>query len=379
MTTTPLLKIIRDEIYDRGPVTFCEFMGLALYHEKWGYYTRHASLGRQGDFYTSPHVTPLFGRMLARQLHEMWRVAGCPDQWVLVEYGPGEGLLCRDILTALRDDFNDFYRLISYRLLEISPLLASRQREQLAVFDPPADIEWIRDLGGLTSIPFTGCVFSNELVDAFPVHLVQQAAGRLKEFYVTTRGEELKLITGQPSSPKLDDYFRRQGITLEEGQMAEVNLEAERWLKAIASHLARGFILTIDYGSQARPMYAPARFDGTLRCFSGHQLKTSPLENIGQQDITASVNFTALELYGEGLNLKSLGLVSQSQFLTNLGIFEELRTEREFIYDPVQVKKTMAVKQLVMPGGMGDVFKVLIQYTGFDQPPRLSGIEPYPV
>lgn len=377
MSDNPLLEHIRDKISRTGPITFAEFMDLALYHEKWGYYTQYARLGRHGDFYTSAHVNPVFGRMLARQLHEMWVTAGKPEEWILVEYGPGEGLLTRDILVTLRDEYPEFYNLLRYRALETSDTLAARQKDLLSGSKlQKADIGWVKDITEVNPSPFRGCIFSNELIDAFPVHLVKQTPAGLSELYVTTGDGGLKFVTGKPSTEKIAGYFTLQGVTLEEGQTAEINLAAINWLKTVAEKLAAGFILTIDYGMRAEELYSPARFDGTLRCFSRHRLKTSPLENVGRQDITANVNFTALEMWGEKLGLNSLGMVSQSQFLINLGIFEELRADREFTYDPSRVKRTMAIKQLVMPEGMGSIFKVLIQYKGFDNPPRLSGMQP---
>jgi len=373
----PLLEYIKNIISCKGPITFAEFMDIALYHKQWGYYTQNVHLGRQGDFYTSPHVSPVFGRMLARQLHEMWTIAGEPKGWVLMECGPGEGILSRDILIALKEEFPAFFKSVDYRALETSETMAARQKELLKKSGlQSVHVSWVKNIEEISPNPFQGCVFSNELIDAFPVHLVKQTAAGLRELYITVHNGELSFVTGELSTTKIKEYFTSQGITLEQEQRAEVNLEAINWLHKVAKFIARGFVITIDYGMGAGELYSPARFDGTLRCFFRHRLITSPLENIGKQDITANVNFTALEKWGEKAGLVSLGTVSQSQFLINLGILEELRPEREFSYDPVRIKKTMAIKQLIMPEGMGRIFKVLIQYKGFDSPPKLSGIGP---
>ncbi len=375
MDNTSLLNHIKGKINTTGPMTFAGFMEIALYHEKWGYYTNNAVLGRHGDFYTSSHVSPIFGLMLARQLNEMWTEAGKPNKWELIEYGPGEGLLARDILMALQKEFPDLFTSLRYRAMETSPALAARQRD---LWKNPelhhANMSWIKNLDEVSPEPFHGCIFSNELVDAFPVHIVRQTRDGLKELYVMIKDDQLKLVTGEPSTHDLDHYFARQGITLAEGQTAEVNLNAFNWLMSVANHINKGFIIIIDYGALAEELYSQARFDGTLRCFHQHQLKTSPLKNIGQQDITASVNFTALQKWGIDAGLCNLGTISQSQFLINLGILDELKPKQEYSYDPALMKKTMAVKQLIMPEGMGQTFKVLIQSKGFKNPPTLSGM-----
>ncbi len=372
--TNELLNYIKNKILHAGPITFATFMEIALYHEQWGYYTENARLGRHGDFYTSPHVNPVFGKMLARQLHEMWVAAGQPGHWTVVEYGPGEGILARDILDSTRREFPQFYKLFRYRFLETSKSLAQRQKK---VFEKSehqdAGVKWIKDLNEINRGAFQGCILSNELIDSFPVHLVKQSREGLKELYVTLYKGELALEPGKPSTGELKDYFTRQKVELHAGQRAEVNLNAIKWLNHVVQFLSRGFILTIDYGTFAEELYAPARFDGTLRCFSRHRLKTSPLKDPGKQDITASVNFTALEKWGCDAGLSTLGIISQSQFLINLGILDELKTDHEFSYDRERMKKTMAVKQLIMPEGLGQTFKVLIQCKGFTHLPELSG------
>lgn len=354
-------------------------MELALYHPEEGYYTSGRCLiGREGDFYTAPDVSPLFGAMLARQMVEMWKVMGEPERFDLVEFGPGKGTLARDILTYIKAEHPRFFSALTYYGVEVSPSFAVQQQEILSrSFDSEnVKICWVKDLSLIGSESgITGCIFSNELIDAFPVHRVRKVAGKLKEIYVGLEEGGFMELPGPLSKPQLGTYFSELGAELEDGQTAEVNLNALDWLKKVAANLRRGFVLTIDYGLETRELYDPVRFDGTLRCFSKHCLTTDPYQRPGQQDITAHVNFSALIKWGENYGLLTAGLVPLARFLINLGLLETVEGQDDFQYNPEALKKTMAIKQLIMPHGMGSIFKVLIQYKGLTEPPVLTGLK----
>lgn len=368
--------IISAEIEDHGPITFERFMELALYHPQWGYYsTPVEKIGRGGDFYTAPTVSPLFGAMVARQLEEMWRLAECPETWTLVEFGPGTGKLAGDIMSELSANYPAFYRAVTYYLVEVGTGLRERQQQALSGHAAAAKFNWVPDLAGIDTAGFEGCVLANELVDAFPVHLVQQREGRLAELYVdrdSNRG--FRFVAGNPSTAKLEEYLAMQEVTLEEGQRAEINLRTADWLSETANHLRRGFILVIDYGTTTADLYGRHRFKGTLRSFHKHRLVDDPLLNPGVQDITAHVNFTALALQGRQAGLQPHGPVTQPQFLLNLGILDSLRGYDSFTFDPGMHKRAAAIKQLVLPGGMGDIFKVLVFSKGLEPAPPLTGL-----
>ncbi|MCG8401702.1 MAG: SAM-dependent methyltransferase [Firmicutes bacterium] len=372
---TKLAEILSAGIKQRGPATFNRFMEMALYHPQYGYYSSNRlKIGGRGDFYTAPTVSPLFGAMVARQLAEMWRLAGAPGYWTLVEYGPGTGKLAGDIMDAVLREHPALYRAVNYHLVEISPGLEEQQRRQLANHQTAVKFHWSQNLSDISPDGLDGCILANELVDAFPVHLVRQNRGALRELYVDTDGENsFHLVEGPLSTPELKEYFVMQNINLAEGQRAEVNLKAAAWLAGVAAHLRRGYVMVIDYGATADSLYGRHRFNGTLRCFHRHRLVDDPLVNVGGQDITAHVNFTALAMQGEKAGLQTLGLVSQPQFLLNLGIMDTLKEHNDFTYSPARQKKTMAIKQLVLPGGMGDIFKVLI-WAGGMGPPALTGL-----
>jgi len=371
-----LAEIITAEIRREGPITFAWFMEQALYHPGLGYYsTPEVKIGRGGDFYTAPTVSPLFGAMIARQLNEMWRLAGQPECWSIVEFGPGTGKLAGDIMNVIIKDCPEFYQALTYNLVEISPGLKKRQQQNLAGHEAASRFRWLSSLSELNSAGFNGCVLANELVDAFPVHLVEQSNGRLGELMVALNNENnFSLETSDPSTEVIGAYFDMQGVKLEEGQRAEVNLYAADWLAEVTQYLNRGFLLLIDYGTVARDLYGPHRFNGTVRCFYQHKLIGDPLVNVGKQDITSHVNFTALAIQGQQAGLQPLGLISQPQFLLNLGILDVVSEHNDYTYDPEILKKTMAIKQLVMPGGMGDIFKVLIFSRDMEPRPQLTGL-----
>jgi len=364
-----LARLIQQEIASSGPITFARFMDLVLYHPQWGYYTSPGTkIGRAGDFYTAPTVNPLFGAMLARQIDQMWVACGRPAQWLVIEYGPGTGILARDIVAALHRDHSDVYAALDYYLIEISHELIRVQQKTLAGSESIEShkFHWVDSLAAINlGYIENGCVLANELVDAFPVHLVQQSTDELQELYVGLSdigpNNAFTLLPDHLSTTELAEYFSVQNVHLEEGQRAEVNLLAREWLAEVSLHLKQGYLITIDYGATAEELYAPFRFDGTLRCFHKHQLVDNPLINLGGQDITAHVNFSALITWGEQLGLRKKDLVTQPQFLLNLGILDILHKQPDYTQSPDFFKITSAIKQLILPGGMGDIFKVLVQ------------------
>ncbi|MCL6610946.1 MAG: SAM-dependent methyltransferase [Peptococcaceae bacterium] len=367
-----------EEIRAAGKMTFARYMDLALYHPGEGYYMREGEkIGVDGDFYTSPDVSPLFGMVLADQMKEMWDLSGRPDRWTLLEFGAGKGTLARDILNHSADRHDDFFQAMEYLIVERSPSMIRRQEQALSGARLPGrGIGW---LGGPEELPpesATGCFFSNELLDSFPVHRLVKEKGRVREIYVAWVNGELREVTDRLSTPELGDYVRELRVDLEEGQAIEVCLAMRDWLKKAARALTRGFLLTIDYGDLAPRLHSPERPGGTIRSYRRHRLADSLYECPGGQDITAHVNFTDLIRWGEEAGLKTAGYTSQMYFLLNLGILDYLSSRGGVpSFDPLLVKETMAVKKLIMPEGMGSLFKVAVQYKGFGEEPRLTGFK----
>jgi SAM-dependent MidA family methyltransferase len=240
-----LKRAIISRIRQKGRITFREFMNLCLYHPSYGYYCSEGEkIGKRGDYYTSPCVHPIFGELIAKQIYQMWVLMGRKSGFRIVEFGSGKGLLCHDILCYIRKETPDFFGSLSYQLVETSPgenLLSGNGLGEKVQWVIPKELENFR---------VRGCILSNELIDSFPVHLVTHRDGRLREIYVIHRDGQFREEMGKLSSAELEDYFKRLGLVLDEGQRAEVNLMALDWMEMVGRILTKGFVITIDYGHE---------------------------------------------------------------------------------------------------------------------------------
>ena len=362
-----LRKILWDKI-DNSPekrITFAEYMDLILYHQHYGYYNSGVvSIGAKGDFFTSSSLGQDFGELLAVQFQEMWQNLGCPAPFYLVEMGAGNGELAQDILGYVQEHSDDeFIKALKYIIIEQSSVLTKVQQE-LITSCRCFDLTW-KTWSDLVDHSVEGCFFSNELVDAFPVHLLTNQ-GQLQEVYLSLEQDRLTETIHPASTEKLIEYFDLVGINLLEAQYpqdyrTEVNLNALDWLATVAAKLKRGYVLTVDYGYTADRYYRPTRSQGTLQCYYQHRRHHNPYVNLGYQDITAHVDFTALQRQGELLNLKTLGFTQQGLFLMALGLGDRLNELSSGKYDISQIfKRRDALHQLIDPTGLGG-FGVLIQ------------------
>lgn len=346
-----------------GAIPFRDFMALVLYHPTLGYYTSpREKIGRSGDYLTSPELSPMFGAMVGRQLREMWQNLGSPPAFDTVEAGPGTGVLARDILTwAMRAD-DAFAAALRYTLVETSSTLAKRQQATLAADGLTAKLRNKLPSG------VSGCILSNELLDAMPVHRVAFENGALREVYVTADfSEEFR----DPHSDVIA-YFDALGLLPGEGCRAEVNLEAPAWMTGAARALGRGYVLTFDYGYEAPELFASWRTEGTLMCFYRHNPSHEPYARIGHQDMTAHLDFTTIRHAGEAAGLITLGLTTQSQFLGALGVAEALAQPAGPEPDMEEYfARRRSVTDLLDPAGLGRV-KVLVQAKGVEG--TLSGL-----
>ena len=357
-------------IESEGAISFARFMELCLYHPRYGYYTSdRIRIGKQGDFFTSSSVHFLFGRLIARQVAQLWRLMG-EGAFTLVEQGAGEGYLCLDLLDALEKEEPDLYQQLDYCIVEVSADHRRRQQQRLQHHLDRGRIRWCT-LDELSS--FCGCFLSNELVDAFPVHLVEKRDGQLREVMVRLEGEGLGEELGPLTDPRLIEYFSLCEQPLVEGNRTEVNLAAWDWMEQVGRKLERGAVLTIDYGYPAVELLAPWRRAGTLLCYHRHQSSDNPYQHLGCQDITAHVNFTLLETVGRQGGLEPLYFGEQYRFLMGLGFLEELIRLQALETDPNRAQALrMTLKNLILPeGGMGESFKVLVQGKGIGTPELL--------
>ena len=330
-----LTEYLRSRISKEGPLSFHDFMEEVLYHPEYGYYcsTRNP-IGREGDFYTSSDLDPVFGKLLAQKFAEMAETIGvAPHEFSIVELGAGRGLLAREILRHCS---------FPYLILERSAAMWARQRENLQ----GTNVTWVEELPS----GVVGCVFSNEFFDALPVHRIVRRDGILREIYVTAGLTE---IEGALQAP--------MDLPIAEGQLADISTESAEWIRKIGNSLDRGYHLAIDYGYEDREFYA--RPHGTLMCYWQHQLVEDPYVRVGEQDITAHVNFSELMRAGHEVGLQTETFTTQMDFLIRLGVLKELE-DLAPAWDAETLQRIMSIKKLVLPDGMGERFKVLIQRKG---------------
>ncbi|HVP43529.1 MAG TPA: SAM-dependent methyltransferase [Terriglobales bacterium] len=369
-----LRQIIEDEIRRQGPISFSRYMELCLYHPEHGYYSRHAGqFGKAGDFYTSSDVHAVFGRLLARQFEQMWRVLDRPPRLEVVELGPGRGLFARDVLDWSQKKFPEFFGAARYVLVESSPALRGALRERLKdqIEAGKASVVESFDSPGDVASNVSTIVFANEFFDALPVDVVDHRG----ELRVDSRDGRFVETFAAPA-PGLLESLGRYSVRPEEHERVEVSPSAIRWMERIAARLQRGFAVLIDYGySRAEQM--AGRHRGTVMAYRQHTASDDPYAAPGEQDITTHVNFTALQAAGEAAGLEPLGFLTQSQFLIGIGeenqfadAFEDCRMPQE------QAKVALQLKHLVTPAGMGETFRVLVMARGVEKEKaaRLSGL-----
>ena len=374
MCDTPLKGRLLDTLRRTGAITFERYMALCLYHPEYGYYTQGRDrTGVEGDYFTSPDLHPIFARLLARQAAEMWDMLGRPSRFSWVEMGAGRGLFAQDFLSWVKSVLPDFTLALEYLVIEPSPRQCARLRERLAEKGLAGALRLLENLEQLS--PITGCFFSNELVDAFPVAVVTRAGGHLKEVYVAARGDELCEELGPISNPAIAAAVARYANQLEEGCRMEVNLMASQWMRSVGEKLLQGFVITVDYGDLAKYLYIDERPQGTLLAYHRHWPSEDVFSAPGQVDLTAYVNFSALIDAGNDARLEFTGFTSQQRFLLALGEANEFAD----LYEPGateldNLKARLKLKRLIHPEGMGNIFKVLVQHRGIASP-RLTGLK----
>lgn len=360
----PLREIIIDKIKKEGPLSFRDFMEMALYYPGAGYYVNERDpVGGSGDYYTSPYITSAFGALLAKQLEEMWELLG-KKKFTVVEYGAGNGCLCRDIMRHLKKN-KAFYRDLRYCIIEKSPFM--RQKQKIGAGEK---VHWFNNISDIPALE--GCILSNEVVDNFAVHQVLMQK-ELMEVFVDYKDGFTECL--QPAPPELKDYLVQSAVRLPDGFRTEINLQATQWIRQIAEALQKGFVLTIDYGYRASELYHPLRASGTLLCYYKHRVNDCPYIHIGEQDITAHVNFSALVQWGLKGGLQYAGFTNQAYFLLGLGLtgqLERMENDTDACSEALQEAKARFLHHFLL--GMGKKIKVLLQQKGL-QKSRFSGFQ----
>jgi SAM-dependent MidA family methyltransferase len=368
-----LRRKIEAEILERGPIPFSRYMEICLYDPELGYYSRNAAqFGKAGDFYTSSDVHAVFGRLLARQFDEMWRVLGSPERIAIRELGPGRGLFAQDVLDWSEKKFPRFFQALRYELVEQSAALQARIKQTLSKRFESGKVTFAegKNPKSTSADSVSTIVFANEFFDAIPVEIVS-SNGSLR---IDSRDGRFVETWASPSAEELE-FLDRYSIHPDKEERVEVTLQAQREMLS-ACEIERGFVVVIDYG-YTREEQLTGRHRGTVKAIRQHSVSANPYEAPGEQDITADVNFTALAAVAEKQGLHAQKLITQSQFLMGIGeanqfadAFEECRLPQE------RAKVALQLKHLVTPAGMGESFHVLIASKGVDveQVSGLSGL-----
>ncbi len=354
--TTAAALVLRDQIERHGPITFATFMSTALYHPEHGYYRQpQRKPGRGGDFMTSPELHPFFGNTLARQVAETWDVLGQPDSLVVREHGASSGGLAYDILVALHEKAPDVLDAIDYRLVDVN---THRLEEAIAAMREVGFADKVSAEHPDAITPEAGIVLANEVADALPTHRLTMREGTIREYRVGWDGTGFVDVEAEPDRElreAITAHFAQQGISLPEGARFEFSPIAAEWITQVADNLTAGIAVIIDYGYDAPTLYSGHRLEGTLRGYYQHTATDDPYQRVGQQDLTAHVDFSYLTETATQRGMRNLGLTTQSEYLTRLGLGDwlmELQLQSDVAVDEYYLAQH-ATMRLIDPAGLG--------------------------
>lgn len=355
---------LRARISREGPIPFCEWMKVALYDPQYGYYCRadRNRWGREGDYRTSPERSRLFAATFARYFAQLYEQLDRPATWTILEAGAGDGRFAASLLQTLQKSFPNVFSATRYVVDEVSPHSGTLARARLQPF---AERVQFCKLDDVEINP--GVVFSNELLDAFPVHRITEQAGEFREFYVSVdEAGNFRWLLDVPDlelASRLESYFASLSAQPQAGQIVEVSLELESWLERVAARMAQGYLVSVDYGACAEDLYSPmSGNEGTLRGFQRHQFVDDLLAAPGEHDLTATVNWSQVKAAGLRLGLKVLEFERQDKFLLAAGCLEQLEAESlAAASEAEKLKLSTAARELILPDGMGAHFQVLVQ------------------
>jgi len=355
-----LTRRLRARIERDGPISFCDWMQAALYDERDGYYCRvsRARQGRAGDYRTAPESSPLFAATFARYFSKLFSELGSPPAWTIFEAGAGSGDFAYGVLTSLQTHHASVFAATNYVIDEVSADARVRASARLSDF---ADRVKFESLSEVTTPVEVGIVFTNELIDALPVHRVTMRDGGLRQLCVGVDQDVFVWAECDPDK-RLQNYCLNAGFSLAEGQIAEVNLNAEDFLSAAASLFDRGFVITVDYGAEREELlHAPHRHEGTLRAFHRHQLHGDTLTNPGEQDLTTTIDWTQMREAGARAGLKTARHERLDQFLLAEGLLDELEMLTSMLSDLDALRLRTSAREMIMPHGLAASFQVLVQ------------------
>lgn len=362
--STPLTERLHARIDGEGAISFADWMQAALYDEREGYYCR-ADLtrwGRAGDYRTSSERSPLFAATFAHYFATLHQQLGSPQNWTLIEAGAGAGDFASVVLETLRRAHPHIFQATRYLIDEQSAASRTRAIERLSVFSEQVRFQRLSELNE----PLDAClIFSNELFDAMPVHRVVKRGGKLRELCVGWNSVEgaFAWVEREPTTLRLYEHLARFKINPTEGQIIEINLNAEDWIHRAARIIKRGYVVTVDYGAEADELYGRSQYrEGTLRGFRGHRFAANILGQAGEQDLTTTINWTQLREAGEEAGLQTVLLERQDQFLLRAGLLEQL--EILSVHANSEAEKMslrLSAREMILPNSMSQSFQVLVQ------------------
>jgi SAM-dependent MidA family methyltransferase len=364
--TPNLSERLRARIRDHGPISFRDWMQAALYDDRQGYYCQPDRIpqGRAGDYRTAPETSPLFAATFAgyfsKLFAELFSELGSPPSWTIFEAGAGEGEFAHGVLRSFKDDYPVVFSATRYVIDEVSSATRRRASARLAEFGDRLIFQRFDEIKNPVNV---GVVFSNELIDAFPVHRVTMRHGKLRELRVGLDGQnDFAWVEADPDH-RVTEYCRRVDLRLSDGQITEINLEAEAFISRVAALFHRGFLITVDYGAERNELLnSPHRFEGTLRAFHRHHLVDSVLARPGEQDLTTTVDWTQLKEVGTSVGLRAIRMEGLDHFLLAEGLIGILSRLAPHTQDQVEaLRLSTSAREMIMPHGLAASFQVLVQ------------------
>ncbi|NOY24149.1 MAG: methyltransferase [Acidobacteria bacterium] len=344
-----LQKKILDKIQAEGAISFREYMAMCLYDENYGYYQTRTRIGREGDFFTSAHLGSILGRVLGKRVIDLAPKEGPVH---VVELGAGEGYLALDMLEYISKENLPLYQRIEYHFIEQNPSVFNGNQKRLNMH--LARMIFYDNLSELNTLPFA-FIFSNEFFDAFPVHLVTRRENKLTEVYVGYKAPNYTRVFREPSGEVWRE-LKELGVSVGEGCTIEINSDIEGVYSRLADKIEKFHMVTIDYGYTQDELYHPDRKEGTLMGYHKHAAYENIFQLEGEMDLTSHVNFDALIHYGEKFGADPKYFKNQRTYLMDFGLFDLFQDGKE-----PTTTEAFQLKTLLLPGSMGDVFKILVQ------------------
>jgi SAM-dependent MidA family methyltransferase len=357
--TTSLAERLRDRIERNGPISFRDWMQAALYDDSDGYYCNEIRQGRAGDYRTAPETSALFGATFARYFAKLFVELGAPRPFTIVEAGGGAGEFARAALGALRSYHPELYAATKYAIEEIGDFARAQCAARLSEFGDRVILK--RPHETAPGNPAPQIIFSNELIDAFPVHRVTKRGDKLLELGVGVKDERFAWVESEAPA-RLAEYCDQAQINLAEGQIAEINLAAETFVAQVASRLRNGFLITVDYGDERSELLNDAgRRHGTLRGFYRHQIVDDVLSHVGHVDLTTTIDWTQLREAGDRAQLETVRQERLDQFLLAEGALEVLEETAAELNSLEALRLRTSAREMLFPHRMAASFQVLVQ------------------